>query len=133
MADLNELNSALATKIAGAASTGAESNFVNATANGDLNVTDLVNNGGVSNVIAVSSSAIAIRVGGANLTNRKRLTFMNTGSVTMYWSYDPALTGAANGCPIFRHQTVSDIWGPNTTIYIISPLGAGSLFVAEGA
>lgn len=133
MADLSDIQSAQSVKVIGSDATGLETTPVKSTATGDLQTVDLVDNGGVSGVIAVANTAIPIRVGGSNLANRKRLTFINVGNAVMYWSYSASLTGAGNGAPIFRNQPVSDSWGPNTTIYIIAPSGSGSLWVGEGA
>lgn len=106
---------------------------VKQTNNNEQQTADIVDAGGVSGVIAVVNTAIAIRVGGSNLANRKRLMFSNVGAAVLYWGYSNAVTGSANGMPLFRNQSVSDSWGPNTTIWVICPTGSGSLFVAEGA
>lgn len=132
MADLSDINSAQSVKVIGADSTGLEQTPVKSTANGDLAVVDLCDNGGVQGVIAVSTTPVAVRVGGSNLANRKRLLFINTGGVNLYWGFSNSVS-SANGVIIFRNQPVSDSWGPNTTIWIVAASGSGSVTVAESA
>lgn len=120
-------------KIVGADNTTqAETNIAKVSANQDIGVSDIVDNGGVNGPISVSTSAVAVRVGGANLANRKSLTFHNNGTATLYWGYSAAVT-ATNGHPIMRNQFVTGNWGPNTTIYIIAASGTHDVRVTEGA
>jgi len=132
MADLNELQSSGMTKIIGSASDGAEQTPVKSTANGDLNVNDMLDNGGVQGAISVSTTAVAVRVGGSNLANRKALTAHNNGTATLYWGYTNAVT-TATGTPLMRNQFA--VWdaGPNTTIWIIAASGTHDVRVTEAA
>lgn len=132
MADLSDIQAGQTVKIVGSNSTGVEQTPVNSTANGDMNTADILNNGGVNGIIAVSTTAVAVRVGASNLANRKRLTFMNNGTATLFWGYDSGVS-TSNGFPIFRNQPVSDAWGPNTTIWIIAASGTHPVPVNEAA
>lgn len=107
-------------------------NNVSVTANGGLSTSDTLNASGVQGAISVNSSAIAVRVGGANLTNRKNLFFQNNGTATLYWGYTNAVT-TSTGIPIFRNQYVTGDWGASTTIYIIGSSGTHDVRVVEGA
>lgn len=153
MGDLSSKKASQSVKLTGANNvSGDETNFAVVDGNGNqyanlrdssgnetgtkannLQTADVADAGGVSGVIAVANTAIAIRVGASNLANRKRLLFSNVGSAVLYWGYSNAVSGAGNGMPLFRNQSVSDSWGPNTTIWVICPTGSGSLFVGEGA
>lgn len=129
--DLTEKNSSTTIKVVGTDATGLETTFVKASANQDLGIMDLADNGGVQSVIAVSTTAVAVRVGASNLANRKRLLFINTGPVNVYWGFANTVT-TGNGMILFRNQSVSDSWGPNTTIWVIAA-SAGSISIAESA
>lgn len=105
---------------------------VKQTNSNELQMADIVDGGGLQGAITVGTTAVAIRVGGSNLANRKRLTFINNGTQTLYWGYTNAVT-TASGTPIMRNQPVSDSWGPNTTIWIIATSGTHDVRVTEGA
>lgn len=131
--DLSQKNSAGAQKIVGADTNGVENTFVKSSANQDLAIMDLLDNAGVTGVIAIpANTATPIRVGASNLANRKRLLFIPTTGVSMFWSLSASLVGATNGMTVFKNQPVSDNWGPNTTVYIYST-AAGALAVTESA
>lgn len=130
--DLTEIQNTQAVKIVGSDNAGVEGVPVKSSANGDLAIMDLCDAGGVQGVIAVTTTPVAVRVGGANLANRKRLLFINTGAVNLYWGFSNTVS-AANGMIIYRNQPVSDSWGPNTTIWIVAGAGSGGVSVAESA
>lgn len=132
MADLSDIQSAQSVKIIGSDVTGLETTPVKATTSGELRTDDIVDGGGVQGNISVSTTAIAVRVGGSNLADRKRLSFWNNGTATLYWGYTAGVT-STNGFPIMRNQFVSDSWGPNTTIYIIAVSGSHDVRVNEAA
>lgn len=105
---------------------------VRMTSNNDLGIADILDNGGVNGQIAVpANTATAIRVGGANLANRKRLLFIPLTGTAAWWGFSNAVTNA-NGIEVFKNQPVSDSWGPNTTIWIYSTV-AITVQVAEAA
>lgn len=125
MADLTDLQAAGTTKIVGSDATGLETTAVKASANGDLNVEDILDQGGVHGVLSVGTTPVAVRVGASNLANRKRLTFINNSTATaLYYGFSNTVS-AATGFPIFRNQPVSDAWGPNTTVWIVAASGSG--------
>lgn len=132
MADLDSLQSTDTIKIVGSTSLGVETTPIKSSLNGDLGVSDSVDNGGVSGAISVSTTAIAVRASSSNLTNRKNLTFYNNGTQTLYWGYSSGVT-PSTGIPLMVGQFVSGDWGPNTTIYLIAGSGSHNVRVAEGA
>lgn len=132
MADLTDLQAAGSTKVVGSDASGLETSPVKVSANQDFGVADVCDNGGVQGVIAVGTTPVAVRVGASNLANRKRLLFINTGAINLYWGFANTVS-QANGVIIFRNQPVSDSWGPNTTIWIVAQTGSGSITIAESA
>lgn len=132
MADLNELNAAGTTKIAGSDSVGNESNYAKVSSNQDLGTADIINSAGVSGNITVGTSATLAAVGGSNQANRKSLTVSNNGTATMYWGYSNTVT-TANGTPVYKGQTLSWAVGPNVSVYLISSVAAQDTRVTEGA
>lgn len=130
--DLTQIQNSDATKLVGSDTAGAEQTPVKSSANGDLAIMDLCDSGGVQGVVAVSTTPVAVRVGAGNLANRKRLLFINTGAVNLYWGFSNTVS-SANGMIIYRNQPVSDSWGPNTTIWIVAAAGSGGVSVAESA
>lgn len=130
--DLNEIQSSGSTKVVGSDASGVEQTPVKSSANGDLSTMDLADAGGVQGVIAVTTTPVAVRVGVANLANRKRLLFINTGAVNLYWGFSNTVS-SANGMILYRNQSVADSFGPNTTIWIVTASGSGGVSVAEAA
>jgi hypothetical protein len=131
MADLSDLQSALTTKLTGANSSGSETNFVNATVNGDLQTADIINVSGTQGSFSVTTTAAPLRVGGSNLANRKLVTFYHDTSNTVYWGYTSGVT-TSTGTPIGRGQFTQWAVGPNVDIYLISTTTVASR-ITEGA
>jgi hypothetical protein len=132
MPDLTEQQSSQAVKLTGADATGVETNYVGATANLDQLVADRANTSGVYGSITVGNSAVAIRVGGSNLSNRKSLVANNNSNAIIYWGYDSSVT-TANGMPWAIGQTVSWAVGDSVTIYAIAGAPNKNVRVAESA
>jgi hypothetical protein len=133
MADISDINSALPIKVVGSDATGVEQTPVGSTTVGDLQATDRANTSGVSGAITVGTSAVAARVGGANLSERKTLTVYNGGTATIYWGYSAGVT-TANGTPIEKKQQID--WqglGPNITVFLISGSAGQDIRVTESA
>jgi hypothetical protein len=132
MADLSSIQGTEATRIVGSDATGIEQTPVKSTANGDLGVADIMDASGVQGAITVGTSAVAARVGGSNLSNRKNLSIWNNGNATIYWGYTNAVT-TVTGTPLMRNQQLIGDWGPNTTIYLISGSAGQDVRITEGA
>lgn len=136
MADLNELQATGTTKIIGSTNTGQETSPVRSTANGDLNTADILNNGGVQGSITIGTSAVAARVGGSNLANRKILIITNNSgnliNSDIFWGFTNAVT-TATGTPLSRNAQIAIPAGPNTTIWLISASAGNNVRIIEGA
>lgn len=132
MADLTDLQASGTVKVVGASSSGLEGTPVKSSLNGDLGVSDIVDNGGLHGSLSVSTTAVAVRVGASNLVNRKVLMFHNNGTGTLYWGYNNTVN-SSNGMPLKKDQFCVGDWGPGTTIYIIASSGTHNLRVNEGA
>ena len=132
MGDLTELNSSMPIKIAGADSTGLETNFVNASPNGDLQTNDISNNGGDFAAITVGTSAVEAKAGASPLANRKLLSVYHMGSGKLYWGLANTVT-SANGTEIFKNEKVVFGVGPNTHVWLIASTAGNDIRVVEFA
>lgn len=132
MADLDQLNASGSSKIVGSDPTGSETNFANVDSNQQLLTNDSLISGGVHGALTVGTSAIPIRVGISNLTNRKNLTLFNNSNTTMYWGYDNTVS-ILTGTPIFKDQLYSWDAGENTTIYVVASTAGNNARITEGA
>lgn len=126
MGDLTSLESSDTIKIAGSDSTGKETNFVNASPNGDLQTSDIMNTAAVSGVISLTTSAVPIRVGATNLANRKYIVLEAT-SAAIVWGF----SAASQPFNIFKNQFIMMPCGENITIYAKVTTGTGDLSVGE--
>ena len=126
MADLSELDASLSTKLVGATPTGTETGYVSSTANGELVTTDIMDTSAVQAVLSVSTTAVAARVGGSNLSERKMLVIQcQTSGITYGFSSGSQPFNLPNG------TTVTLSLGPNVTIWLRKASGTGSVVVAE--
>jgi hypothetical protein len=132
MADLTELQSSQSVKIAGADSTGAETNFVNATANGDLKTADLITGAGVQGALSVGTSAVEAKVGGSALANRKLLTIFNNSNSTIYFGRTSGVT-TSNGTAIFKQQMITMQFDSTAAIYLIAGTAGNDVRITESA
>lgn len=132
MADLNELEAAQTVKIAGTNSSGAETNYINGTANNELLTANISNNGGLQGALTVSTTAVEAKVGASALTNRKTLTVFNNSGATLYWGYTSGVT-TSSGTPFYEKQFVSFDVGTGTSVYLIAGAGSNNVRVTESA
>lgn len=133
MADLSDLQAAGYTKIVGSDSSGVETNPAKVSANQDLSTSDIIDNGGTYGTLTVGTSAVALRVAGSNLANRKLLTIDNTSNSTIFWGYDNSLTTSNYAGRIFKDQQASWAIGPNANIFLIAAGAGNVVHVSEGA
>lgn len=132
MADLNELQAAQTVKIAGSNNSAAETNFVDATANGDMKTTDVSNNGGLQAALSVGTTAVELKVGISVLDNRKSATLFNNSNNTIYWGYTNTVT-INSGTPIFKSQFVEWAVGSGTSIWLIAGSATNDTRITENA
>lgn len=126
MADLNELTSSMSVKILGSSSTGVESTPVSSTANGDLNVIQYMNVSAVATALTVTTTAVEMKVGGANLVYRK-LIVIEAQAAGYTW-------GISSGSQPFSLPNGTALTlqlGPNISIWVKKASGTGTVAVAE--
>lgn len=126
MADLSDVNSAGASTLQGAVTL----TPVKANLNGQLLVSDALDNSGAQGAISVTSSAVAVRAAGSNLANRKSVSAYNNSALTLYWGVTSGVT-TSTGIPLKPGQYTSWNAGPNTTIYLIAASGTNNVRVVE--
>lgn len=126
MGDLNSLESSDTIKIAGANSSGQETNFVNSTPTGDLQTSDIMNTAAVSGIISLSTTPVALRINASNLQDRKYVILQGLTNATV-WGF------SADSQPfdIFKNQFVMLPCGSNITIYAKVTAGTGQISVGE--
>ena len=126
MADLSELNSSLPVKLAGASSLGNETNFVDATANGEIKAADILSIAVVQAVLSVGTGAsVEVRAGASRLVNRKSVQIQAQGSNLTY--------GYTSGSQIFtiaNGETVVLSLGDGVGVWVRRSGGVGNVNVA---
>jgi hypothetical protein len=83
----------------------------------------------VGNTVSVSTSAIALRAGGANATNRRAISVQNKGTNPIY--VGPSTVTAANGFEVAVGASVSFPLSESATLYGIAPSGTQDIRVVE--
>jgi len=126
MGDLNSLESSDTIKIAGANSSGQETNFVNSSPNGDLQTTDIMNTAAVSGIISLTATPVALKIGSSNLENRKYIILQGLTS-SILWGFSES----SQTFDIFKNQFVMLPCGSNITIYAKVTAGSGQISVGE--
>ena len=126
MSNLTELQSTLPVKLAGASSSGGETNFVNATANGEIKSADFLNAAVVQAVLSVGTAAsVEVRAGASRLVNRKSVQIQAQGSNLTY--------GYTSGSQIFtiaNGETLVLSIGDGVGIWLRRASGIGNVNVA---
>lgn len=126
MADLNEKDASLTTKLVGASPAGAETTYVNSTANGEILAADIINISSTQAVLTVSTTAVEGKVGATNLVNRKRIIVeCQTNNMTYGFSSSSQPFKIPNGTTLML-----DI-GPNISIWFRRTSGSGNVVIAE--
>ena len=103
---------------------------VSSTVNGELQTSDISNNGGVNGAITVGTSAVEAKVGGSVLSNRKQLIIFHNGSGKLYCGMSPSVT-SANGIPIFKNTMLTIPAGSNSHIWLIADTSGNDIRLAE--
>jgi len=125
MADLNDIQAAQQVKLIGQDASGVESTPVKSTTLGDLSVSDVPNQTGLSATVALTTTAIEGKVGGSTMVNRKYIE-MQALSSNVKWGYDTT-------CPfsLFKDQFFSLPAGENCKVYFKMSTGTGSVAIGE--
>lgn len=79
--------------------------------------------------LTVGTTAVAIRVGGSNLTPRKVILIQPTNG-TIYWGSTNTVT-TSTGFPIFQNQQVSIAIDETITLYAVAATNITTI-IAEG-
>ncbi len=132
MADLNELQSSMAVKVAGAdPTTGSETNFANVDANGNLYVETVLRIGGQFRNQGVTTT-VSEALGGVTILANRSLLIITPVDGTVYWGYANTVT-TANGMPLFKNQTLAIQASELVHIYLIAAAGTVNCRISEGA
>lgn len=132
MADLTDIQAAQSVKLIGSDLTGAEGTPAKVSANQDLYVSDVSNNGGVEGALTVGTSAVEVKVGGSALANRKLVTLSNNSAATIYWGYTSGVT-TTTGTPLLKGQERGWECGPGTSIWVIAGTASLNTRITERA
>jgi hypothetical protein len=117
-------------QIVGATTAGTPTTPIGSDANGNLFTNDTIESAITSGSITVSTTAVAARVGAANLATRKML-MISPVTNTVYIGATSAVT-TATGIPIYPGQVISFAFSANVTPYLISA-ASGTVNIFEGA
>lgn len=115
MADLDNLQASGSVKIAGANSSGVETNFVNATSNGELKASDILNVSVAQAVLVVNQTAspVEVKAGLARLVNRKSVMIQAQGSNVVY-----GFSAASQPFTLANGSTVTIALGDGVGVWI---------------
>lgn len=91
---------------------------------------DIIASSIISGAITVSTTAVAVRVGASNLTNRKMLIIVPT-SGTVYIGATSGVT-TSTGVPIFANQVATFSFAAGITPFVIAATSI-SVIIMEGA
>lgn len=127
MADLTELQSAQTIKLVGSSTTGTESTYAKVTPNQEVGATDTVNTSVVSGTIALTTTAIELKIGGSRLSNRKYI-WMEALDTNVKWGF----SASDQSFDIFKNQILTFPIG-DVAIYAKMSSGTGNIAFGEGA
>lgn len=127
MADLSQSEATQAISIYGLDSAGTETSPVRATTNQDLGAVDTVNTSALSIQIALTTTAVELKVGGSRLAERKYI-WIEALSNNVKWGFDPAQCVF----DVFKSQLFSFPIG-DVAIYARMSSGTGDIAFGEGA
>lgn len=131
MADLTELQASQSIKIAGADSSGVETNFVNATSNGELKAADFLNVSITQSTLVVNGtgSPVEVKVGASRLANRKSVMIQAQGTNVIY-----GFSAASQPFTLANGSTITISIGDSVGVWIFrSSNGNVNVPVAEFA
>lgn len=126
MADLTGIESSQSVKIVGQDSIGAETTPVKASANQDLGVSDVLDNGGLDAIIPLTTTPVEGVVGLSAKADRKYF-IMEGLSTNIKWGF----SNTTQSFDIFKSQIIMIPCGPNTQIWFKMTAGTGSVAIGE--
>ena len=95
-------------------------------------VLDVSNGAGLEGSLTVGTTAVAVRVGGSNLANRRYVTVFHNDNQDLYWGRTSGVT-TSTGTPIFKSQLVTFRVGPDADIYLISNQAGQDVRITESS
>lgn len=125
MPDLSGIDSSQSVKIVGNNATGVEQTPVASTTLGELSVSDIPNQTGLSTTLNLTTTAVEGKVGVATMVNRKYIEMQGL-TTGIKWGYDTT-------CPfdLFKSQFFSLPAGENCKVYFKMSTGTGSVAIGE--
>jgi hypothetical protein len=125
MADLTDIQAASSTKIIGSDASGTENTPVKATTLGDMQITDVPNQVGLSTVLSLTTTAQEGKCGATTMVNRKYIEMQGLTS-NVKWGY-------TTNCDfdLFKNQFFSLPAGENCKVYFKVSVGTGSVAFGE--
>ena len=92
---------------------------------------DVVEDGYVSGVVTVGTSAVEAKVGGSPLAGREILTIYNGSNAVIY--YGPTGVTTSTGEPLEKKQRVSIPVGAAVSVFLIAGTASNDVIVQEWA
>ena len=130
MADLTEEQSSQSMKISGSDLTGIETNYVDATALGELKTSDIITGSGAEAALTIGTSAIEAKCGVTALANRKVITIYNNSSHVIYWGRTSGVT-ASTGTPIATSSLMVFEFSADAPVYLVSAFSGNNVRITE--
>lgn len=83
--------------------------------------------------VAVSTTAIELKVGGSALTGRQMIHIINDSNNTIYIGYDNTVTtsGTTRGEKLVKDATLTFMLTENQSVWAIAASGTNNILVAE--
>ena len=126
MADLSGIDSSQSVKLVGNDASGIEQTPVNSTTLGELNVSDIPNQTGLSISLALTTTAVEGKVGASTMVNRKYIEMQGL-DTNIKWGYSPSTCFF----DLFKSQFFSLPAGTNCKVYFKMSVGTGSVAIGE--
>jgi len=129
MADLSDLQAAQTNKIVGSDTSGVETNAVKVSSNQDLGTSDVLDNGGLDKVVAltVTPKLGVVNVDGVTPKANRKYFIMEALDTGIKWGF----SATTQSFDLFKSQLIMVPCGPNTTIYFKMTTGTGNVAIAE--
>lgn len=124
--DLTDIQAAQAVKIIGADTSGVETVPAKVSANQDLGVGDVLDNGGLDATIALTTTPVEGKVGASAKVGRKYF-IMEALATNVKWGF----SNTTQNFDLFKSQLIMVPCGPNTQIWFKMSTGTGSVAVGE--
>lgn len=132
MADLTEAEASGSTKLIGAdPTTGAETNFADVTAEGELKISSFANVTFADANRTITTTELLANVSGSNLANRKSLIVFNRGTSDVFYG----TTGVSDttGIAVVKDEILTLLVGDNIDVFLVTKTGSSTVTIQEFA